>query len=322
MNNIYKLIFSSLLLFNSQLSSASEKPLIRLGLLAFGTANWEMSVIQKQGLETEHYRLQISKMANPQASKIALQSGAVDIIITDWLWVSKQRSKGQDYTFYPYSNTTGALVVAKDSAIKQLTDLKNKKLAIAGGELDKNNLLLRALMQKQALTDVFSSIKKVYGSPPLLSEQIKRKRVDALLTYWHYATRLEAEGYQILMTGRDILQGLGIQVDIPSIGYVFNHSWATQHKTALHAFLQHTQQTKKALCKNNSLWDSIQPVVHASTPKINQLLRQRYCSGLISSWGILEQQAIEQVYQHLKAMSKTQLTGGTETLEAGSFWSM
>jgi NitT/TauT family transport system substrate-binding protein len=44
-------------------------------------------------------------------------------------------------------------VVAADSPIKQLQDLQGRKLAIAGGELDKNSLLLQALMQKQGQAD-------------------------------------------------------------------------------------------------------------------------------------------------------------------------
>ena len=231
-----KIIFICALL-SSQLSFAGEKTLIRLGVLAFGTVNWELTVMQQTGMmETENYRLQVIKMANPQAGKIALQSGAVDMIVADWIWVSRMRSLGKDYTFYPYSNTTGALVVAENSSIKQLQDLKNRKLAIAGGELDKNSLLLQALMQKQGQAGIFASIEKVYGAPPLLGQQMQHQRVDALLTYWHYAARMQAEGYRVIMTGTDILQGLDIQASVPSIGYVFDRIWANSHKQAVQAF--------------------------------------------------------------------------------------
>jgi len=300
---------------------ASEKTLIRLGVLAFGTVNWELTAMQQaQLMETEEYRLQVTRMANPQAGKIALLSGAVDMIVADWIWVSRQRALGKDYTFYPYSNTTGALVVAKDSLISQLADLKNKKLAVAGGELDKNSLLLQALMQKQDLADVFASMEKVYGAPPLLSQQITHKRVDALLTYWHYAARMEAEGYKVLMTGNDILQGLGIQEKVPSIGYVFDRTWANNHKPAIQAFLQQTKQTKNALCADDVVWQGIQSLVRAKTQQVSQLLRQRYCEGRVLSWGTKEQQAAADIYQYLKNVSAARLTGKSETIQAGTFW--
>ncbi len=300
---------------------ASEKPLIRLGVLAFGTVNWELAAMQQgQMMETEQYQLKVTKMANPQAGKIALQSGAVDMIVADWIWVSRQRTQGKDYTFYPYSNTTGALLVAKNSAIKQLQDLKDKKLAIAGGELDKNSLLLQALMQKQRQQEIFASVEKVYGAPPLLSQQMTRKRVDALLTYWHYAARMEADGYRVIMTGSDILQGLGIKLSVPSIGYVFDRSWANNNKAAVQAFLQNTRLTKDRLCADDAVWQSIKPLTRAKTEQVNQLLRQRYCAGRVLSWGEKEQQAAVRIYQYLKGVSAQRLTGAAETIQEGTFW--
>ena len=317
----YKKVLCLCVLFISQLAYANEKPLIRLGALAFGTVNWELTAMQQAGMmETEQYRLQVMKMANPQAAKIALQSGAVDMIVADWIWVSRMRSVGKDYTFYPYSNTTGALVVADNSPIKHLADLKNRKLAIAGGELDKNSLLLQALMQKQGQAEVFASIEKIYGAPPLLSQQMRQQRVDALLTYWHYAARMQAEGYRILMTGADILQGLDIQVSVPSIGYVFDRAWANSHTSTVQTFLANTRKIKNTLCTNDVAWQNIKPLIRAKTAQVNLLLRQRYCAGRVLSWGDKEQQAAREIYQYLKGLSAQRLTGDAATIQAGTFW--
>ena len=41
---------------------------------------------------------------------MGLQGGSVDIIATDWLWVSRERSGGADFTFSPFTvwfNLTG-----------------------------------------------------------------------------------------------------------------------------------------------------------------------------------------------------------------------
>ncbi|NYT47068.1 MAG: ABC transporter substrate-binding protein [Candidatus Methanofishera endochildressiae] len=125
------------------------------------------------------------------------------------LVISRMRSPVGISAARPYSNATGALVVAADSPIKQLQDLQGRKLAIAGGELDKNSLLLQALMQKQGQADIFASMEKVYGAPPLLSQQMQKQRVDALLTYWHYAARMQAEGWQRLNEWYRYFAGLG-----------------------------------------------------------------------------------------------------------------
>jgi len=308
-------------LFLPVIGFASEKTLVRLGVLAYGTVNWELTALKQQGLlETEQYQLKIIPMASPQAGKVALLSGSVDMIVADWVWVSRQRSLGKNYTFYPYSNTTGALVLAKNSSIKSLKDLAEKKLAIAGGELDKNNLLLGAVMQKQGLADAFKSTEKVYGAPSLLAHQLKQERVDALLTYWHYAARLKAEGHQVLMTGADLLQQLEVQEKVASIGYVFADVWANQHKGAVLAFLDYTQQAKNKLCENDQAWKDIQKLIRAATEQESSLLRQRYCAGRVVKWGNDEKLAAGVIYQYLRKMSNQRLTGKAASVEQGTFW--
>lgn len=309
------------ILLCSQLSFANEKTLIRLGVLAFGTLNWEVKAMQQANMmETEHYRLHLIKMANPQAGKIALQSGAVDMIVADWIWVSRMRTLGKDYTFYPYSNTTGALIVAENSPIQKLKDLKDKKLAIAGGELDKNSLLLQALMQKQGQAEIFASIQKIYGAPPLLSQQMQRQRVDALLTYWHYAVRMQAEGYRVLMTGHDIVQGLGINTRVPSIGYVFGLSWANNNKLAVRAFLANTLQIKDSLCLDAIAWQKLKILMRTKTYRENQLLRQQYCNGRVTNWGHQERQAAANIYQYLRKMINKHLISEKKNISLGTFY--
>ena len=238
----FNAFFISLCLFVSCSSYAAEKTVIRIGVQAFGTVDWELAALQDNP-QTD-FQLEIQHVANAEAGKIALQSGAVDMIVSDWIWVSRLRATGSDFTFYPYSNTSGALVVAKDSPIHSIKDLNGKRLGIAGGELDKNWLLLQALAQQEQL-DLNASVEKVFGAPPLITEQIKQNRVDAALTYWHFAARLEAQGYRQIIDGKGILKGLGIQEDVPSLGYVFKQSWANEHKQAVNSFFNASKQAKE-----------------------------------------------------------------------------
>ncbi|MDQ7091552.1 MAG: ABC transporter substrate-binding protein [Methylococcales bacterium] len=303
-------------------SLASEKPLIRLGVLAFGTVNWELTALTDEGgLETAEFNLQIQKLANPQAGKIALQSGAVDMIVSDWIWVSLLRTRGEDFTFYPYSSTSGALMVSADSGIKNLRDLSNKKLGIAGGELDKNWLLLQASAQQQSL-DINNQVTKIYAAPPLLNQQLLNSRVDAIITYWHFAARLEAEGYQQLLDGKMVLKSLGIHEIVPSLGYVFRESWGNQHKKAVNSFLKLTAMAKAKLCTEDSAWKKIIPLTKTKDTHTQIKLRQRYCAGQIEHWGAAEKQAAEKIYQLFRKLSHNKLTGDSENLQTGTFWAL
>ncbi|MGZ8192836.1 MAG: ABC transporter substrate-binding protein, partial [Methylobacter sp.] len=191
----FNAFFIGLCLVFSSNSFAAEKTLIRIGVQAYGTVDWELSALQDDPqTKSADFKIEIQHVANAEAGKIALQAGAVDLIVSDWIWVSGRRSAGADFTFYPYSDTSGALIVAESSPIHSIKDLKGKRLGIAGGELDKNWLLLQALA-KQEQMDLNASVEKVFGAPPLINEQIKQNRVDAVLNYWHFAARLEAQGY-------------------------------------------------------------------------------------------------------------------------------
>jgi NitT/TauT family transport system substrate-binding protein len=314
----FNAFFISLCLFASSGSYAAEKTVIRLGVQASGTVDWELTAMQDK--PQADFQLEIQHLANAEAGKIALQSGAVDMIVSDWIWVSRLRATGSDFTFYPYSNTSGALVVAKNSPIHSVKDLKGKRLGIAGGELDKNWLLLQALAGQEHL-DLNASVEKVYGAPPLINEQIKQNRVDAALTYWHFAARLETQDYRQVIDGKGILKGFGIQEDVPSLGYVFKQSWANAHKQAVNSFFEAGKQAKKRLCTSDADWQKIIPLTQADDLPTQTKLRQRYCEGNIDHWGKQEQQAAARIYTMLRTLSNNQLTGQSENLQPGTFWS-
>ncbi|MGZ4954833.1 MAG: ABC transporter substrate-binding protein [Methylobacter sp.] len=313
--NVFLVI--GLCLFASCNSYATEKTIIRLGVQASGTVDWELAALQ----ENTHpdFELHIQHLANAEAGKIALQAGSVDMIVSDWIWVSSLRATGSDFTFYPYSNTSGSLVVAENSPIHSIKDLKGKRVGIAGGELDKNWLLLQALAGQEKL-DLNASVEKVFGAPPLINEQIKQNRVDAALTYWHFAARLEAQGYRQIIDGRGILKGLGIQENVPNIGYVFKESWASSHKQALNNFFKASKQAKNQLCTSDAAWQKIVPLTKVDDVPTQTKLRQRYCEGGIEHWGKQEQQAAERIYTILRTLSNKQLTGNSDSLQAGTFW--
>ncbi len=302
--------------------SAADKTTIRIGVQAGGTVDWELAALQDDPkTQSADFRLEIQHLANAEAGKIALQAGAVDMIVSDWIWVSRLRSTGSDFTFYPYSTTSGALIVPESSPIRSVNDLKNKRLGIAGGELDKNWLLLQALAQKDHL-DLNTSVEKVFAAPPLINEQIKQQRIDAALNYWHFAARLEAQGYRQIIDGKGILKALGIKENVPSIGYVFKQSWALTHKTAVNDFLKAGNEAKKRLCSNDAAWQKVLPLTKADDIPTQNKLRQRYCEGVIEQWSEPERHAAERIYSLLRMLSNNKLTGQSETLQPGTFWSI
>ncbi|QWF69494.1 ABC transporter substrate-binding protein [Methylomonas paludis] len=314
----FLLVFFTLCYTN--LTLAGDKPLIRIGLMASGTLGWEIAALQNEGLLADsEFRLETQTLANQQAGKVALQAGSVDIIVSDWIWVSGMRAEGADYTFYPFSSTAGGLIVPANSEIKTLADLKSKKLGIAGGELDKNWLLLQELGQQQGL-DLNAGVQKVYAAPPLLNQQLAEQRIDALLTYWQFAARLETQGYRQLLSGEEIIKQLGIKETVPSLGYVFKQSWANQNLSAWQNFLTLADQARNKLCTSDQAWQKIANTFAAGDDINQPLLRERYCQGRVQEWGPANQAAAQQLYRLLHGLAGNKLTAGHPELQAGTFW--
>src|ERR1700674_4655631 len=124
--------------------SAMGADTIRLAIQKTGTVAWELHVIRAHGLDArENLKIETIELASPEAGKIALRGGSADVIVSDWLWVSRERTLGAKLAFYPYSSALGAIMVPAASPIRSLADLKGRKLAVAGGAIDKSWLLLQ-----------------------------------------------------------------------------------------------------------------------------------------------------------------------------------
>src|SRR6266851_3053409 len=152
-------------------TAATAADRIRIAAQKTGTLAWELEIIKAHGLDKQaDLDIQVVEFASTEAGKIALRSGSADVIVSDWLWVARERSLGDKLVFYPYTSTLGAVMVPGNSAITDLADLKGNKLAIAGGPLDKSWLMLQAVARRDGL-DLKTQATIVYGAPPLLSEK-------------------------------------------------------------------------------------------------------------------------------------------------------
>ncbi|HFD12446.1 MAG TPA: ABC transporter substrate-binding protein [Crenotrichaceae bacterium] len=300
---------------------ASEPFQIKIGVVAFGTLQWELAVIQQFELDKqENLQLRLITLANPQAGKIALHAGTVDIGVADWFWVSNQRTNHHSpLTFAPYSATAGALLVAANSPINTIKQLAGKRIGIAGGEIDKNWLLLQTLAAKQDV-NLNETVDKVFGAPPILNQQLLQNRLDALLTYWHYAARLESNGYKRLLDGAQMLSMLGIKQKIPTLGYVFSDQWAHHHREAVLRFLRISQQAKNLICTSEQAWETVLPLTRSEDKQTQTVIRKRYCEGRIQHWEAADKLAASTIYSMITASHPNLFPKQSSTLAAGTFW--
>jgi len=321
---LFRSLFALLLALLATLAHAADStpPTLRVGVLQFGTVNWELDVIQARGLAKKRgLDLKVVPLASGDASTVALQGGAVDMIVSDWIWVTRQRAEGNSYTFAPYSNAVGNVMVKPESGIKSVADLKGKSIGISGGPNDKTWLLLRAYAAKKFGMDLATAAKPVFAAPPLLNELALSGQVDAALNVWHFDARLEAAGMQPLIKLPEILAGLGVNKPIPLIGWVFRDDWAAKNMDAMDKFLAASAEAKALMAKNDAEWDRLKPLMRAEDNTTFVALKNGYRAGIPTC---TETDAVAHVATVFKVLAETggeKLVGKSKALSDGTFWS-
>jgi NitT/TauT family transport system substrate-binding protein len=296
-------------------------PPIRVGTLRFGTVSWEIDVIRHHALDAAaNIALGSTELATAQAAQVALQSGDVDMIVVDWLWVARQRGAGADWTFVPFSNAVGALIAPTNSSVRNVPDLVGHKLGIAGSPLDKSWLILRAHASQRYGIDIDTKTDKSFGPPPLLAEQMKAGRLDALLTYWPYAAKAEAAGARRILAVEDAVSALGIANGVPYIGYTFAQHWAAQNPVLIDGFVAASRQARSILATSDAEWQRVKPLTGAADDSELERLRDWYRRGIPLHWGAPERQAGVQLFELLAKIGGPDLVGPISAVPPGTFW--
>ncbi|WP_330084209.1 ABC transporter substrate-binding protein [Methylocystis iwaonis] len=301
------------------LAAPAQAEKLRLALQKTGTTGWEMAVVKAFGLDkAAGLELEVTELASPEAGKIAIQGGSADIIVSDWLWVARERAQGAKLTLYPYSTGVGA-VMTRDASIKSVKDLVGKKLGVAGGPLDKSWLMLEAFALKQGV-DLAKSATILYGAPPLIAEKALQGEIDAALEFWNFAADLEGKGFARAIDIVDVEKALGAKGNVVITGYVFDDAFAAKNKDALARFFAMTGKAKALIATDDKAWAVAASRIGQKDAATLDIYRKRYVAG-IPKRPIAEEEAdAAALYKVLAETGGEKLVGPGKTLAPGTFY--
>ena len=320
MKHLVRTLLAAAALALAPIGACEAAGTIRVAVQKTGTFAWELAVIRAHGLDKQaDLAIEVTELASPEAGKIALRAGNADIMVSDWLWVSRERELGAKLAFYPYSSALGAVMVQASSPIKSLADLKGRKLAVAGGPIDKSWLLLQAAAKQDGI-DLKSEAAVAYGAPPLLTAKTLDGEMEATLTYWNFCAALEAKGFRRLVGIEEILPRLGAQGRIAMIGYVFDEGWAAANRDALARFIAVTRKAKEMLASSDEEWEKIAPLTGASDAATLRVYRERYREGIPRRLIAEEEADARVLYRVLAKAGGRELVGPASELNAGTFY--
>ena len=241
------------------------------------------------------------------------------MIVSDWLWVARERSLGDKLVYYPYSSTLGAIMTPASSEIAGIADLKGKKLAIAGGPLDKSWLMLQAVARRGGL-DLKNQAKLVYGAPPLLSEKALQGEHEATLTFWNFCAELEGKGFKRAIDMEVIEKELGATGPVALLGYAFDGDWAAKNKAAVDRFLQTAAKAKNILANSDAEWQRLAPRIGVSDKAVLEIYRKRYSEGIPRRPVADEERDSRALYLVLAEIGGANLVGSAKEMDKGTFY--
>ncbi len=283
---------------------------VRLTSVKFGSVSWVIETIRAEGIDKKQgLDLSIVEVANNPAAPVALLSGAADVIVSDWTWALRQRSRGNDLKFAPYSSALGSVMVPKDSPIKSLADLAGKKIGVAGTGIDKSWILLRAYSRKLLGKDIATLAEPVFGAAPLVTEEFRNGRVDAVLNFWTYAARLKAEGARELLTMADVIKGMDVTPTPALVGFIWSEKKVRDRAVPVDRLLAAVTDANAVLASSDAAWQRLRPLIKPASDAELIAIRDYYRSGITGSWGAADTAAAEKLTNLLIELGDTELVG-------------
>jgi NitT/TauT family transport system substrate-binding protein len=293
---------------------------IRIAVQRTGTLAWELDVIKAHGLDRKaDVEIETIELASTEAGKIALKGGSADLMLSDWLWVARERALGDSLVFHPSSSTLGAVMVPAQSPIRGIGDLRGKRLAIAGGSLDKSWLLLQALALRSGI-DLRKEARVVYGAPPLLSAKALQGETEATLTFWNFCAELEAKGFRRAVAMDDVMRALGAKGPVAIVGYTFDSAWAARTNFRVDRFLGAAMGAKRILAASEVEWQRIAPRIGVRDADALAVYRQRYSEGIVRRPLLEEEDDARALYRVLAEIGGSDLVGPAREMPQGIFY--
>ena len=319
MNTTRHWIAAATVLALSTASAWAEEARLRIATQLSGTVNWELTTMQARGFDKANgFTLEVQDVAAGPAAQVALQAGEVDAIVSDWLWVARQRAEGADYVFIPYSRAVGALHVPADSPAQTLADLKGQKIGIAGGPVDKSWLILRAYAQQELGMDLQAETEQVFGAPPLIFETAMNGDLDAAVNFWHFGAKMEAAGMRPLITVADAGAKLGLDPQTPLLGYVVSGALLRDNPDLVAGLAAASRATKEVLAQDDAAWDALRPQMNAKSDAQFEALKAGFRAG-IPAPGPVDEAAAAKMLAIMAGLGGSELVGDMKDLPAGVF---
>jgi NitT/TauT family transport system substrate-binding protein len=278
---------------------ADRAPTQELGTLAAafeatGSPRWIMHTIRSYGLDAKHgFGLEVDFVGDTvkhglQSTEAALAEGAVDFIDTDWLSIARCRDQGMKIAAaFPYGRIMGGMVVAQDSSIESLEDLRGRRVGVVRRH-DKNWCVTRAVcVRRHGFDPHQEAVVDEALSKTVLVGKLKAGEVDAALLYWHLIPHLTVTNrYRQVCDMLDLLPELGIG-RCPTTFFAFREETIARSPGLVRAFVAAFREAVELMRARDDVWEELSTALLGGCDgALLRLLRERWESRITTAWNV------------------------------------
>lgn len=221
-----------------------------------GTSGWILAVIRKHQLDKKHgFQLDVLPVATTQMASNALQSASGDVAVFQFLDIMKMRKAGIKVVGVGPYLAWGAnhVLVAKNSPLKTIGDLKGKKLGIFH-RTDIDWILIQALARSAYKMNPEKDIHIHEGGVALLGGLVQSGQLDATTIYNNLTPTLVTTGNaRVMVWIRDLVTQLGLP-EMPFLFYGVREEYLAAHPQNVKAFLAAYRAAVEIMRDDEEIW--------------------------------------------------------------------
>ncbi len=228
---------------------------IRLMVNMAGTQSFPPYVMDKLGLEQKYgFALKTLPSATTPTTITGFQSGDADMGMMGWNDLSRIIAGGVKVVgIAPFLSWANTVVVPINSPIKNLGDLKGKKVGVYS-RTGLDWVVMRANALKLYGLDLEKDITIQEGAISLLRGLMEQNQLDATQMFNDLTAPMVVSGkYRSLGTIQKLVTELGLP-DMPFLMYVVKTDYASAHPDNVKGFLAAYRDSIAALEKDDSIW--------------------------------------------------------------------
>jgi len=286
-----------------------------------------MYVLKKLGLDRKHgFLLEITLLRDQvkgslQSFEIALQDGTADLVDIDWISIARHRTRGIPITaVFPYGRIVGGLVAPYDSPIRDLQDLRGRRIGVVR-LLDKNWLIARGACRKLYGFDPQEEGRVVEAlSKTNLVQLLEEGKVDGAFQFWQLIPPLVATGrYRQVLDVQDLIGELGVKRMIPITAFTVQDEFLARHPDLLQGFIKAFCEAATFMKEDDRIWEEIgREVLGGIETKVLHALRESWRSRVMTSWDLETIKEIHLFFDELVRLVGSEALG-VATIPPGTF---